>query len=420
MSRALDSSFVSLVELAVASDDPARLATAAAEQGCLVGLVDPAGEALAHAPDDEDGHRAGAVAQAGARNGLVAPPDWHIVRLEGFVPLGFLAVGAGGSNDADMRTLLDLLPPLFVEQLTRGALLHMQQGVFVRRLISEPNLSPDEERREAAELGITLADAYWPGVLAWRNVPPPADLIAAVQREARRLADSSLTVVLDRRLVLLHGGTVADAGDSCCPKEWFEALVDKARRLAPSSRAQAIVAEGPIELEALAASVAQLTGSLRFGPPAKEDQPVVSMRQFGLDRLLWDNIARVQAERFVEERLGSLIAWDRDHRTKLLAVLEAALDFPRADQAATKCFMHRNTFRHRLHQAMQVLGEELDDPDTRLAVHVALKLRTLLLARTGEGADPPPRLAAVADPAHGQRGARPATARRAWPRSRSA
>src|SRR6267143_4277212 len=48
MRRALDSSFVSLVELAVASDDPARLATAAAEQGCLVGLVDPAGEALAH------------------------------------------------------------------------------------------------------------------------------------------------------------------------------------------------------------------------------------------------------------------------------------------------------------------------------------------------------------------------------------
>jgi PucR C-terminal helix-turn-helix domain len=383
MRRALDSSVVSLVQLAVANGDPARLALAAAEQGCLVGLVDPAGEVLAHAPDDEHGQRAEAVARAAARNGLVAPPGWHIVRLGDSVTLGFLAIGTGGASDAEIYTLLDLLPPLFAEQLTRGVLLSRQQGAFLRRLISDPGLSADEERREAAELGITLANAYWPGVLVWRNVPPSADVVVAVQREARRLAGGSLTVVFDRRLVLLHGGDLADGDLRRPPEEWFEALVSKARSLAPSSRAQAIIAEGPIELEALAASVAQLAGSSRFGPLVEEDRPVVSVRQFGLDRLLWDNIARVHAERFVQERLGGLIAWDRDHGTKLVAVLEAALDYPRADQAATKCFMHRNTFRHRLHQAVQVLGDELDDPDTRLAVHVALKLRALLQARAG-------------------------------------
>jgi sugar diacid utilization regulator len=308
-----------------------------------------------------------------------------------------------------MCTLLDLLPALFAEQLTRGALLRSQQGAFVRRLISDLGLSADEERREAAELGISLADAYWPGVLGWRNVPPSADVVVAVQREARRLAGESLTVALDRRLVLLHEDDVADS-DPCCPREWFEALVNKARSLAPSSHAQAIVAEGPIELGELAASVAQLTGTLRFGPLAEEDRPVVSVRQFGLDRLLWDNIARAHAERFVQERLGTLLDWDRDHGTKLVAVLEAALDYPRADQAATKCFMHRNTFRHRLHQAARVLGDELDDPDTRLAVHVALKLRALLQARAGTGADGRRRLTAVASPAHRQRAARTETA----------
>lgn len=409
MRRALDSSVVSLVQLAVANGDPARLAVAAAEQGCLVGLVDPAGEVLAQAPDDEHGRRAEAVARAAARNGLVAPPGWHIVRLGDSVTLGFLAIGTGGASDAEMCTLLDLLPPLFAEQLTRGVLLGRQQGAFLRRLISDPGLSADEERREAAELGIALAGAYWPGVLAWRNVPPSADVVVAVQREARRLAGGSLTVLFDRRLVLLHGGDVADddlgRGDLGRPHEWFEAVVNRARSLAPSSHAQAIVAEGPVELEALAASVAQLAGSSRFGPLAEEDRPVVSVRQFGLDRLLWDNITRAHAERFVQERLGGLIAWDRDHATKLVTVLEAALDFPRADQAATKCFMHRNTFRHRLHQATQVLGDELDDPDTRLAVHVALKLRALLQARAGAGAEAPRRLAAV-PAAHNQRGPR--------------
>ena len=42
--------------------------------------------------------------------------------------------------------------------------------------------------------------------------------------------------------------------------------------------------------------------------------------------------------------------------------------------------MHRNTFRHRLHQTAEVLGATLDDPDERLAVHVALKLQRLLAA----------------------------------------
>jgi hypothetical protein len=64
----------------------------------------------------------------------------------------------------------------------------------------------------------------------------------------------------------------------------------------------------------------------------------------------------------------------------LLAVLEAALDYPRHEQAAHRCYMHRNTFRHRLQMATQVLGHDLEDPDVRLAMHVALKLRRMIEA----------------------------------------
>ena len=47
--------------------------------------------------------------------------------------------------------------------------------------------------------------------------------------------------------------------------------------------------------------------------------------------------------------------------------------------------MHRNTFRHRVHQAREVLGDTLEDPDVRLAVHVALKLRRLLAGSSLDG-----------------------------------
>jgi len=375
--------FAALVQLAVASDDSARLIAAAeAELQCPLGLVGADGEALAHAPDDDEGCRALAVARAAARHHLVAPPGWHIVSLSRGAPrLGFLAIGADDARDAETRTLLDLLPALLTDQLKRAALLGAQRAALVRRLVSDPHVGTDQARHEAAELGLRLADAYWPGLLVWRNVPPSAEVIEAVERRARSLAAGSLTVALDGRVILLHPGDVPPGRDTV-PRDWFEEVVREARRLASSSQAQAIVGEAASELNALSTHIAGLEEFLRFGPRAEEDLFVASATQFALDRLLWANIDTLDAARFVEERLGGLIAWDRRHRGDLLTVLEAGLDFPRCDRAAAKCFMHRNTFRHRLRQAEEVLGAGFEDPDTRLAVHVALKLRRLVAARS--------------------------------------
>ncbi|HWT23131.1 MAG TPA: helix-turn-helix domain-containing protein, partial [Solirubrobacteraceae bacterium] len=113
----------------------------------------------------------------------------------------------------------------------------------------------------------------------------------------------------------------------------------------------------------------------RLGARAGSAAPVMPAGRLALDRLLWDNLAPADARGFVEDRLGPLMAWDREHGSDLLRVLEAALDFPRHDRAASRCFMHRNTFRHRLKQATDVLEADLEDPDVRLALHVALKLR---------------------------------------------
>ena len=78
------------------------------------------------------------------------------------------------------------------------------------------------------------------------------------------------------------------------------------------------------------------------------------------------------------DQIGALLAWDGERHGDLLTVLEAALDYPQHEQAANRCYMHRNTFRQRLQMATQVLGHDLEDPDVRLATHVALKLRRMI------------------------------------------
>ena len=376
--------FASLVQLAVGSDDSVRLiAAAGAELRRPLGLASAGGEELAHAPDDDEGRRAMAVARAAARHGLVAPPGWNIVALGGrSAPLGFLAVGGERVPNLETHTLLDLLPALLTDQLKRVALSHAQRAALVRELVSNAHVGIDQVRREAAELGLRLADTYWPGLLVWRNVPPSTKVLQMVERCARSLAEDSLAVALDGRMVLLHPSDLPPGRDTL-PRDWFEELARTARKLHPSSQAQAIACEAPAGLSALSARVAALEEYLRFGPRAEGGLLVVSGAQFALDRLLWENIDPLAAARFVDAQLGGLIEWDRRHRSSLVMVLEAWMDFPRCDRAAAKCFMHRNTFRHRLRQAQQVLGTALEDPDTRLAVHVALKLRRLLGARSG-------------------------------------
>jgi hypothetical protein len=356
----------SLVDAALRGDDPERFVEAAAhELRTPLGLVSRAGYTLGCAPHDDDGQRALAVAEAAARTGLIAPPGWRIVPISGGAfELGFLAVGAAADP-----ALLDLVVALLAEQLHRGELLRAQVAAFVRRLVSEPEFGVPRARREAADLGLVLADAYWPAVLAWRNAAPRAHAVEAIERAAG--GDAALTVRRAAGMVLLHPGAPEVA------RAWFERVVACARRLAPAAGAQAVAADACVELSMLSARVSELEALSRLGPRA-EELPVLSARQYALDRLLMHTVAYQESRTFVLEQIGSLISWDRDHRGDCLTVLEAALDYPLHEQAAHRCYMHRNTFRHRLRVATEILGHDLEDPDVRLATHVALKLRKAL------------------------------------------
>jgi DNA-binding PucR family transcriptional regulator len=369
---------ISLVHAAVGSDDPAQLiAVAQPELGQPLGLVGAGGHVLGHAPDTDGGRRALAIARAAATSRLVAPPGWIIVPIAGASsPLGFLAVGAGAETDRAQERLLDLVAQLLADQLRRLALLEAHTAAFVQRLVSAPAVGVGRARRDADDLGLALADSYWPALLVWRSTTPRAEVVDRVAGEARGSVEGSLATVLGGRMVLLHPG--ADRVDHSRFVQWLGQRVARAQSMAPSSRPQAIAGDGPVAVGELSAHVVALDALWQLGPRADEEQPVLSARDFALDRLLQSTADTREAGDFVDEQLGRLIAWDREHHTDLLKVLEAALDYPRHDLAASRCFMHRNTFRHRYKQATELLDHSLDAPDVRLAVHVALKLRKLL------------------------------------------
>jgi DNA-binding PucR family transcriptional regulator len=215
-------------------------------------------------------------------------------------------------------------------------------------------------------------------MLGWRGRPPRPEVAEAIG-ETPADASGALSVLVAERTILLHPADGNAAATRAL--EWFRTVAERARRLAPTARPQVIVDERALSLRDLSAGLAELDALWRMGPRAEDEQPLVSVRHYALDRLLARTADSTAASDFVRQQLGPLIAWDHEHQGDLLTVLEAALDFPRHDVAAARCFMHRNTFRHRLRHATELLGDALDDPEIRLAVHVALKLRRVARAQ---------------------------------------
>ncbi|WP_371403787.1 helix-turn-helix domain-containing protein [Kribbella sp. NBC_00662] len=73
--------------------------------------------------------------------------------------------------------------------------------------------------------------------------------------------------------------------------------------------------------------------------------------------------------------IARLVAYDRRHNTDLVETLRAWLDaFGDVAAAAAAVYVHPNTFRYRLRRLAEVGGLDLDDPDSRFAAMLQLRL----------------------------------------------
>ncbi len=376
-----------LVGLASESDDPSALLAAAADElQRPFGLAGPGAEPLACAPADEIGARAARVACATAGRVRHAPPRWLLLavhRSDGRT--GRLAVGPPSEADDGSAAVVSLLPALLTGQLQRAGLragaLAARRATFVRGLVRDRQFDADAVEREAADVGVPLARAYHAAVLAWPDGTPRPGMLRAVQVEATRLAPRSLSVAVDGVVVLLYP---EGPGSAQRASAWTEHVVSFARPVGSSQAAQALAGGAAHPLPELRDAVDNLLVLSRFLGAARDGTPVVPVERFGLEHLLSRGLDPRAAAAFVDAQLRQLVAWDAEHDDHLLDVLEAALDLPRHGLAAERCFMHRNTFRQRLRHALELAGGSLEEPERRLALHVAMKLRRVL-------AEEPPR-----------------------------
>lgn len=398
-----------LIRLATQSDDVAAVIAAAwSHLHRPIAVVDRSGNPVARMPAGAQGREASAAALRAARpsNAEREPGRWLVLPLEvGQEPLGHLAVLTEPELSEADTALLDVFSSLVADQLNRlslaTAVVDERARAFKRRLISDGAFARSTARRAAVVAGVALAAEYWPAMLVSEREPLTPNLASAIEDLATRYSPDSLVVELDERAtVLLLASDETDTRRLEDVQVAVERILSFLRKRSPSLGGQGLVADAPVPVAEIPASVRSLDRLRRYPRRERDTVAVLTARHFALNRLL-EGVDRQRAVDFVQTYVGALASYDRAHDSHLCETLEAALDYPNRDEAARAAYMHRNTFRRHLNQAMKVVGVDLHDPEERLALHVALKLRSQLRIGRPRDVHGPVKGGSRPAPAHG-------------------
>jgi len=128
-------------------------------------------------------------------------------------------------------------------------------------------------------------------------------------------------------------------------------------------------------------SYREASQSLSMAARLKEEQPLY-FGDLSVYRLLFQLEDNSELEAFCREALGPLL--DYEGGGDLLETLEAFCErLGNLSQTAEKLFIHRNSLLYRMERIQQLAGLDMNNPDTRLAVHLALKIRKMLKPARG-------------------------------------
>ena len=168
--------------------------------------------------------------------------------------------------------------------------------------------------------------------------------------------------------------------------------IEAARRIADSIRRQA---NGEFANDPLAMGLGRpVDGLIGLRDSYREARQALSMARrladpnplyFGelnVYRLLFQLEYSPELGAFCNEIIGSLIEYDRTQGTDLVETLTAYFAHKgNLSQTAEAMFVHRNTLLYRMDRIKEISGLDLDNPETRLSIQLALRARRLLTAR---------------------------------------
>lgn len=313
--------------------------------------------------------------------------------------LAVLAAEAAHDEHPNQKRALEhgatVLALELVKERTAAEVERRLRGDLLEELLNH-GLGADEARRlatQAERLGYRVSGHSWVVVIE------PDDGGASAALESRSTQDRLHALVSDLTVRRFPGSLVVTRPAS------FVLLVPVAEEGegAPSpAELRSLESFGDMVLKTISRVVRNGTFSLGIGNATQEvhDLPrahdearqslrlsrrggavgrVSSYRNLGAFRLLLEVQNPAAVSRFVDETLGPLLRYQQGRRTPLVETLEhlSAQHWNRR-AAARALHLHVNSLSYRVQRIEQLLGVSLEDAETRVALSIALRARSLI------------------------------------------
>jgi sugar diacid utilization regulator len=240
--------------------------------------------------------------------------------------------------------------------------------------------------RQAERLGHRLPQRAWVVVLEADDDKTEAALAARGQQDrldgalsglVRSRLPGALTLVRSASAVFLVPDELA-ADLPSVEKLGGQILAAAAPVMKPGSASVGIgnLANGVAEL---ARSHVEARQALRLTRRAGGKGRIASYRSLGAFRLLLEVQSPDALRRFVGELLGPLLEYAQSRDTPLLETLEALSAARWVRRAAARQLgIHINSMTYRVDRIQALTGLQLDEPETRVAISIALRARAML------------------------------------------
>ncbi|MET9850843.1 PucR family transcriptional regulator [Streptomyces ossamyceticus] len=155
----------------------------------------------------------------------------------------------------------------------------------------------------------------------------------------------------------------------------LRAGVERAGLQRPGGRPPVVVVGTPGGWEAASAGLRH-AAETATAAQGLADRPWYDARRLDIDLLLWRLRDHPDLAAFVDRALGPLLDHDSRSRPPLLPTLQTYLAHAgRKAETARELHLNRQTLYNRLARIGELLGTDLDDPQTVLALSVALRAR---------------------------------------------
>ena len=281
-------------------------------------------------------------------------------------------------------SLLGLITTLIASEVERIRAPERASAVAVATFLHDVfagNLG-DEAVAQADELGLDLVGGVVAIVVRVRPHAPVEDgwrsrVLAVIERGARAAAATSLATESDRSdprgievIGLVPGDDVVGGRASAAVLRELQATLPGHTFSIGVSRA----VSDPSELRR-AGLEAELAVNVADGAP---EQPILAFEDTGTYKLLLGQDP-AELQRFYDDTVATLVAYDSQYETELVGTVEAFLDAD-GNVAATsqRLYTHRHTVRYRLDRVRELTGLDVGSSDGREKLSLGLKAMRVL------------------------------------------